>query len=93
MNEKGTAGRHKPASTPPTAPTWVAPAFFMKSAAKASNTASTTINSLSIGEGTKTLVMNIIEPKSAVMNNLLAFCTEMPLFTYESCFSLKKLDV
>jgi hypothetical protein len=74
------AGRHKPVSTPPTAPTWVAPMFFMKRAPKASKTASTTINNLSIGGGTKTLVTNIIEPKSAAMNNRLAFCIEATLF-------------
>lgn len=46
-----------------------------------------------MGGGTKKLITNIIELKSAAMISRLAFCTETPLFTYESCFSLKKLDV
>lgn len=74
MNEKGrNAGSHKPVSTPPTAPTEVAPALFIKSAPRARRTASTTISNLSIGAGTKTLVTNIIEPKSAVMNSRTIF--------------------
>jgi hypothetical protein len=46
-----------------------------------------------MGGGTKRLITNIIELKSAAMNSRLAFCTPMPLFKYESRFSLKKLDV
>ena len=46
-----------------------------------------------MGGGTKKLITNIIELKSAAMISRLAFCTETPLFTYESCFSLKKLDM
>ena len=67
MNEKGTAGRQRPVRTPPTAPTLVAPHFFKKSAPSTRKTASTTINNLSIGGGTKTLVTKITDPKSAVI--------------------------
>jgi hypothetical protein len=65
-NENGTTGRQSPVSIPPTAPTLVAPQFFKKRAPKTRKIESTTINSLSIGGGTNTLVTNIAEPKRAV---------------------------
>jgi hypothetical protein len=36
-------------------------------------------------------VINIIEPKSATMNNLLAFCTETPLLHKSHVSILKSL--
>jgi hypothetical protein len=86
-------GRQRPVSTPPKAPTCVAPMFFMNRAPRASKTASTTINNLSIGGGTKTLVTNIIEPKSAAINNRLAFCTVAHPFQIKARFNLKNLDI
>lgn len=74
IKENGTAGRQRPVKTPPTAPTLVAPHFFKKSAPKTRNIASTTINNLSIGGGTNTLVMKITEPKSEVIIILSALC-------------------
>lgn len=75
MNEKGTIGLQRPVSTPPTAATLVAPHIFKKKAPKMRNIASTTISNLSIGGGIKTLVINIIEPKRAVINNRSALFT------------------
>lgn len=93
MNEKGrNAGSHRPVSIPPTAPTEVAPALLMKSAPRARRTASTTISNLSIGGGTKTLVTNIIEPKSAAMNSRTIFCIDAT-FLIEDVQRLKNLDV
>ena len=45
-----------------------------------------------MGGGTRKLITNIIELKSAAMISRFAFCTETPLFTYEAYFSLKKLN-
>ena len=45
-----------------------------------------------MGGGTRKLITNIIELKSAAMISRFAFCTETPLFTYEACFNLKKLN-
>ena len=72
--EKGTAGRHNTVNIPPTAPTLVAPHFFKKRAPKTRKIASMTINSLSIGGGTNTLVIKITEPKRAVIINRSALC-------------------
>ena len=77
--ENGTAGRQRPVNTPPTAPTLVAPHFFKKSAPNTRNIASTTINNLSTGGGTKTLVMKITEPKSEVIIICSALCNRYHL--------------
>jgi len=73
------AGRKNADKTPLTAPTYVAPTLFIKSADKASRTASTTMNILSMGKGRNTLVNDIIAPKSAATNNRLVFCTNFNL--------------
>ena len=74
IKENGIAGRQRPVNTPPTAPTLVAPHFFKKSAPNTSTIASITINNLSIGGGTNTLVMKITEPKSEVIIIRSALC-------------------
>jgi hypothetical protein len=79
-------------SSPPTTPTDVAPILFMKRAPRASRTAFTTISSLSIGDGTKRLVTNIIEPNSAAVNNRLVFCN-VPPFSLNGAPGLKNFDV
>lgn len=64
----------------------------MKRALKARRTASTIINILSMGKGTKALVTKMIEPKRAIMNSLLVLFT-FPAFLIQQFPDLKKFDI
>ncbi len=88
----GKALLHNVVSSPPKAPTDVAPTLFMKRAPRASRTAFTTISNLSMGAGTKRLVTNTIEPNNAAVNNRLVFCTVPPFFL-NGAIELKNFDV
>ena len=91
IKEKGIVGRQSPVSIPPTAPTLVAPHSFKNKAPKTSKTASTTINILSMGGGTKTLVVNITEPKRADKINLFGLRNIFTPFLKETDFDFKSL--